>query len=437
MALTFQVGPANGGMGIIVYVLAASIVIPASGWIAGRFEARRVFVLAIGTFTLASALCGISASLSAFVAARALQGVGGALMSAVGQLILVRSVERARLLRVHNISPAPMLVAPVLGPPLGGLITQWLGWPWIFYLNVPIGIVGMVVAWRILSAVPIQRRPFDHAGFALNAATLIFLLFGLSELGGNSVPREWAVAGIVAALASGGLGVRHLLRAAHPLISLEPFRFPTFRAAVGTALPFVRLPIGALPFALPILLQVGFHFSALRSGLVLLAHAAGDLGMKLFMERAFGRFGYRPILVLSAALTAIGIGACALLDAQTPLALMLLLLWASGCTRSFLMTGLNTLSYAEVPAGLAASAVTLNQIFMQVATAVSVSVATVCFDLSIHLRGGVPGHIAVVDCRVALVALGVLGLFALPPLMRLPHHAGHQLSGRAAPAGED
>jgi hypothetical protein len=295
----------------------------------------------------------------------------------------------------------------------------------------------MVAAARTLSAAPVQRRPFDHVGFALNAATLILLLFGLSELTGTAVPREWAVAGIVAALATGYAAVRHLLRARHPLISLEPFRFPTFRTAVGTALPFVRLPIGALPFALPILLQVGFHFSALRSGLVLFAHAVGDLAMKLFMERTLGRFGYRSILVLTSTLTAIGIAACALFDARTPLALMMLLLLASGCTRSFLMTGLNTLSYAEVPPRLVASAVTLNQIFMQVAAALSVSVATVCFDLSIHLRGGLPGHVDIVDCRTALVVLGALGLLALPPLMRLPHHAGHQLSGRGAPAPVD
>lgn len=432
MAQTFRVGPADVGIGIVVYVLAASIVIPASAWVADTFEARRVFVASIGTFTLASALCGLSSGLGAFAVARALQGVAGALMSAVGQIILVRSVERAGLLRVHNISTAPMLVAPVLGPPMGGLITQTLGWPWIFYLNIPIGILGMIVAARILKATPTLRRPFDRVGFMLNAASLTLMLFGLSELTGHLLPRGLAIAGIIVGVVTCGFALRHLRSYSHPLLSLEPFRFPTFRTAVATALPLVRLPIGAIPFAVPILLQVGLHLSALVSGLVLLAHAAGDLTMKLFIERAFGRFGYRRILIVAAALTAAGIAGCATLSAGTPLTVMMMLLLASGCSRSFLMTGLNTLAYAEVPGPLAASAVTLSQIVMQLAAALSVSVATVCFDLSIWARAGQPGDVSLVDCRVALLTLGAVGLIAVFPLMRLPEHAGHQLSGRSA-----
>lgn len=431
MGATFRVGPVDVGLGIIVFVLAASIVIPAAAWLADRFGAKRLFILSIGAFTVASILCGISQTLPLFVAARAVQGAAGAIMAATGQFILVRSVDRSDLLRLMNISSVPMLVGPVIGPPLGGLITETIGWQWIFYINVPVGVVIMLVAARFLNSLPIERRPFDLVGFCLNGLTLTLLVYGLERV---TTDRSLGLAALGLGVLTGALAVRHLRRSAHPLLSLAPLRHLIYRITTLTALPLIRLPIGALLFVLPILLQIGFGMSALLSGLALLAHAAGDLLMKLFTTRVIGRFGYRTVLAVSSGATAIGIGACALLTQSTPYALILVLLFVSGCARSFVMTGLTTLSYDPVQPAEMQSAVTIGQITLQVAAALSVSLAMILFDLN-HVVKGVAGDaITAEDCRIVLVILALIGLASVPALLRLPRNAGDGMSGRARPA---
>lgn len=430
MGRTFGVSPVDVGQGIIVYVLAAAIVIPASGWMADRFGARRVFVGMMLVFTLASYLCGISTNLTAFVAARALQGVSGALMGATGQLILVRSVDRSHLLRLMNISSIPVLVAPVLGPPLGGFITQTLGWSWIFYFNVPVGIVGAVIALRYLKPLPLDHRPFDGLGFLLNGMTLALLLFSLERMTG-SASRAPAIAAAVAGLLLGWLAVRHLNRVPHPILSLSPLRFQTFRVSAATTLPLIRLPIGGLLFVLPIMLQVGFGMTAFAAGIALLGHAGGDLLMKPLMTRTFRRFGYRRILVVGTAATMVGIGACGLFTAGTSLAAIVAVAFVAGCARSFIMTGLTTLAFDEVPQSLVPSATALSMILMQLGAALSVTLATIFFDVSAVFRHGPAGVITVDDCRNVLWILSAIGLLALPALLSLPRDAGDRLSGRA------
>jgi EmrB/QacA subfamily drug resistance transporter len=430
MASTFGVGPVEVGLGIIAYVLAASILIPAAAWIADRFEARRIFVLAMLGFTATSFLCGMCTSLPAFVAARALQGAAGALMAAIGQLILVRSVDRSSLLRLMNISSIPMLVAPVLGPPIGGLLTELFGWPWIFFINLPIGLAAAGLALRFIKPLPVVRRPFDLLGFALNAGTLSLLVIGLERLTGTGA-RALAVAILAAGLALGWLAVRHLRRHPHPIMSLAPLDYPTFRIAVATALPLMRLPIGALLFVLPIQLQIGLGMSAFLSGIALLSHAAGDLMMKPLMTRTFRRFGYRTVLLASTVTMAVSIGACGLFTASTPFATILVVAYVAGAGRSFVMTGLSSLAYDEIPETQTPSAVLLNQIVLQVGAALSVALATIVFEISAAVGRHPSGQIGVDDCRNVLLVLALIGTLAVPALLRLRRDAGDRLSGRS------
>jgi EmrB/QacA subfamily drug resistance transporter len=431
MGSDFGVSPIEVGLGIVVYVLAASIMIPASAWIADQFGARRMFITAMAGFTLASLLCGFSTSLPMFLAARIVQGATGAVMATIGQLILVRSVDRPSLLRLMNISSIPMLVAPVLGPPLGGFLTETVSWPWIFYINVPIGLIGIGLALRYLKPLPRSQRPFDWTGFALNAASLALLLFGLERLASNSSPQS-AIFALTAGLVFGLFAVRHLLRDSNPILSLAPLRFHTFRIAVATTLPLIRLPIGALLFVLPIMLQVGFGRSAALAGLALLGHATGDMLMKPLMTRVLRGFGYRNVLIISTAIMAGFMGACGFFTEQTPFTVIVATVFVAGCARSFLMTGLNTLAYDEMPQALVPSAVTLSQIVIQIAAALSVALAAIFFKLSAISLGRSPTSITVQDCQYVLWAMSAIGFFALPALLRLPRDAGDHLAGRTS-----
>lgn len=432
MARDFHVSPVAVGFGITIYVLSASIMIPASAWLADRIGAKTLFVSALGTFALASILCGSSATLPQFIAARALQGIAGALMAPVGQMILLRSVERAQLLRVLTLTSASMLVAPVVGPPLGGLLTTWFGWPWIFYINLPVAALAIVLALRWFPRLEGERRPFDMRGFLLNASALTPLLWGLQEVGGRSVPSWVALVAVVTGLVMGAMALRHLRRAAHPLLSLAPLRHATFRLTSGSSMILIRFPVTALTFVLPILLQAGFGMSALLAGVLFLGHSGGDLSMKLFTTRIFRRFGYRTVLIGATIGMACSIAAAACFASSTPYLLIAAVLFVSGCFRSFVMTGLTTLAFSEVERVEMPSATTLAQVVMQLTTALSISLSSLLLGFSRFLRGAPAGMTAPADCRTALIVMAAMAFFAVPLLRRLPRDAGAELSGHRA-----
>jgi EmrB/QacA subfamily drug resistance transporter len=441
MARDFQVSPVAVGFGITVYVLATCIVLPASAWLADRLGARNVFVVALAAFAVTSVLCGFSTSLWQFIGARALQGASGALMGPVAQMILLRSVERSQLLRVITLTSAPALVAPVIGPPLGGFLATWFGWQWIFYINVPASVLAIAMALSWLPNPRGERRVFDGLGFFLNAGALAPLLWGLGQLGGRQVSRGVALAAVVAGLGMGFLALRHARRAPHPLLSLAPLRHKTFRLTSGSSTALIRLPITALIFVLPILLQQGFGMTAFMSGVLFLGHSGGDLSMKLFTTRVFRLVGYRTTLLVASVGMAVSIAACALFMRTTPLALIAVVLFVAGCFRSFTMTGLSTLAFSEIEGPEMPNATTLNQVVMQLTTALGVSFSSILFGLSGVLRGAPGSAPTIGDCRVALVVMAAMALGAAPFFVQLPAAAGSELSGHrprtlTAPAEE-
>ena len=300
-------------LAVTSYLLALAICIPASGWTADRFGARHIFRIAIGVFVLGSIGCALSRSLEEFVLARIVQGMGGAMMTPVGRLILVRSIDKRLLVHAMSLVTIPALVGPICGPPLGGFITTYASWHWIFIINVPIGLAGLAMATRYIPDVRTERpAPFDFVGFILSGLGIGGLAFGLSVMG-----LEFLPIGVVAALlgvgaASAAAYIVYARHKAAPILDLGLLKLPTFRASILGGFLF-RLGIGALPFLLPLLLQLGFDLTPFQSGLITFTGALGSMFMKAAVAGVLRRLGYRPVLIYNSLLSAAFLAACAIL----------------------------------------------------------------------------------------------------------------------------
>ncbi len=336
-------------LGITAHLLTLAVFIPISGWAADRFGLRTVFGSAIAVFTAASMLCATTSTLPAFAAARVLQGIGGAMMVLVGRLAVLRATPKDDLMRAIVIITWPGLVAPVIGPPLGGFITTYSPWRWIFYLNVPLGIAGLLLTWRYIDNVREDAaRRFDLAGFALCGLACTTLLYAM-ELVGRS-DADWTIVGalVFVGVAASLTAWRHLRRAHQPVVDLSALKVKTFTVAMGGGSLF-RIAISAAPFLLPLMFQVGFGMNAFDSGLLTLAVFAGNLSMKLVTTLVMRRFDFRPVLIVNGVLAALPLAAISLLTPTTPVFVIAAVLFASGLSRSLQFTALNTLSFAEVP----------------------------------------------------------------------------------------
>ena len=285
MARSFGVQAVDLNIGISAYLITLAVLIPASGWIADRFGARKVFTLALAIFTLASVLCGLATSVDQFVAMRVLQGMGGALMVPVGRLAVLRTTPKHLLIAAIATLTWPALVAPIIGPPLGGFITSYANWRWIFFINVPLGLIAIVLALRIIPDIYEEsRRPFDTPGFFATSVAMVSLVCAMEMMGAQQVNTGITLA----LLAVGGVtmiyALRHFRRAEWPMIRLDALQVPTFRVTMYGGSLF-RASISALPFLLPLLFQVGFGMDAFHSGLLVLAVFVGNLTIKPATDR--------------------------------------------------------------------------------------------------------------------------------------------------------
>ena len=429
MARSFGVQPVDMSIGVSAYVLTLAVLIPASGWIADRFGARRVFAAAIVLFTLASMLCGLSGNLLAFTAARVLQGAAGAMMVPVGRLVVLRNTPKPQLMRAIATITWPGLAAPVLGPPLGGFITTHWSWHWIFFLNLPLGLIGLVAALRLIPAGKGEGgRPFDGIGFVFTSGACLALMSAVELLshGGHAT----AVVGCgVAALALGVLAVRHARGHLHPLVDLWALRVPSFAVSVGGGTIF-RMSIGAVPFLLPLMFQLGFGLDAFHAGLLVLAVFAGNLAMKPLTTGVLRRFNFRTVLLVNGLINALSIFACALLTPATPIPVIVALLFVGGMSRSMQFTALATLAFAEVPQPRMSGANTLFNTSQQMAIGMGIAVGALALRLAALALGGetAPGAlIPLAEFRIALGVVGVLALFAVVDVRRLARDAGDEV----------
>ena len=430
MALTFARPVVELSLGITAYLLTLAVFIPLSGWVADRFGTRDVFLAAIITFTAGSMLCGACNGLWPFVAARVLQGLGGAMMVPVGRLVVLRTTERSALTNAIALITWPALAAPLLGPVVGGFLTTYLSWRWIFYLNVPVGLVCIALAWRLMPNLHSdQRRPFDVVGFVLSGLALALIMQG-AELVSSPGPAWLGPAIMLAGSALGVLAVRHSLRARAPMLDMTPLWVPTFRVTV-TAGTIFRASIGTIPFLLPLLFQVGFGLDAAASGLLMLAASGGNIGMKPLTTGILRRWGFRDVAVVTGVIGAIALFACAGLTASTPLWWLLPLIFVGGMARSMQFTVLSTLSFADITPRVMSSASSLASVSQQMAQGLGVAMAAAILHLVALRHGGGP---MLADFHVTFVIVGLVTLTGLPAFLRLPRAAGAEVSGHRAHA---
>jgi EmrB/QacA subfamily drug resistance transporter len=435
MAHAFGVHPADMSLGITAYLLTLAVFIPISGWAADRFGLRTVFGSAIAVFTAASVLCATTTTLPAFAAARVLQGIGGAMMVPVGRLAVLRATPKDDLMRAIAIITWPGLVAPVIGPPLGGFITTYSSWRWIFYLNVPLGIVGLLLTLRYIDNVREDaKRRFDLPGFALCGLACTTLLYAMELIGRTDA--DWALVGVLVAvgLAASVMSYRHLQRAAQPVVDLSALRVKTFAVAMGGGSLF-RIAISAAPFLLPLMFQVGFGMNAFDSGLLTLAVFAGNLSMKLVTTQVMRRFGFRPVLIVNGVLAALSLAAMALLTPATPKFVIVAVLFASGLSRSLQFTALNTISFADVPKSQMSGASALSSTLFQMTMGVGVAIGAIALRIGEWLHGHDAHSIGPEDFSVAFLIVGLVGLLGVADLFGLSRDAGARVSGHGKTKG--
>ncbi len=434
MARAFGTSAVNLNIGITAYLLAVAVCIPASGWIAERFGARLVFGSAIGIFVAASVVCGFARTLPVFVAARIIQAVGGALMTPVGRLVVLKTTPKHGLLRAMSMMVWPALVAPILGPAVGGYITTYFGWPWIFFLNIPLGVAAIACAIVLFpDDRPEGQQPFDALGFALVGAACFTLMFGVDLIGQPNTSPAFMIGLIVAGACLITLAIRHLLTAPNPLLQLTAFRIPTFSVSmVGGSVS--RLAIGATPFLLPLMFQIGFGLSAAASGLLVLWLFAGNLGMKSVTTPLLRRFGFRSILIWNGLVTATSILVCSALMPQTPVAIIVAVLFLGGAARSLQFTAFSSIQFADVPPQQMNGANTLSATMMQLSSGISVALGALVLRGSSFVHGHLGAVPTIADFHLAFIVVAVVAALSVLDVIKLPHDAAHAISRPVAPA---
>nr|WP_245422023.1 DHA2 family efflux MFS transporter permease subunit [Alsobacter soli] len=426
--------PIHLKLALTSYLLALAIFIPASGWLADRFGARTVFRLAMGVFAAGSIGCGFSTDIGSLVAARVLQGMGGAMMVPVGRLVVLRTIDRSQIVDALAWLTIPALLGPILGPPVGGFITTYLNWRWIFWVNVPIAALGIVLATlHIPNVREEERRPFDMIGFVLVGPGLAAFLTGATLSGLGLIPASGVVGLIVGGFLLLVLYVRHALKAPAPLIDLRLLSLPTFRASITGGFLF-RVGVGATPFLLPLLLQAGFGYDAFRSGLTTFAAGIGSMAMKLVASPILRRFGFRRVLVLNAVISSIFVAAPGLFGPSTPVVLMIAILVTGGFLRSLEFTSINAVAYADMPAEKLSRATTFATVLQELSGSVGVSIAALGLEGASRIMGGDP--LALNHFPWVFALIGCISVCSAVIFWRLlPLGAGEALVARPVSGG--
>jgi EmrB/QacA subfamily drug resistance transporter len=421
--------PARLGLTLTAYVAALIIALPLGGWASDRFSARRAYSLAALVFTIASILCGLADTFPELVAARILQGFGGALMGTVGQVVILSSFPRDRTLRINVYISLASQVAPMVGPLIGGVLTTYLSWRWIFFVNLPVGLLVVALAARLFPAhAPRRAQPFDGTGFMLTGAGIALLVFGMNGIGDDTLPG-WAVgAQLVAAVVLLALAIRHNLRANHPLLDLGLLRIPTLRISLLTGGGLDTIGLTAVMFILPLMLQVGFGMSAAHSGSLTFLAAVGSVSARMFLPALLRRLGFRRLLVTNTPTLAAIVAAFALLQPSTPVWMMAGLIIIFGALRSFQWGSAGNLSYADVPPESLARFSAMYYVTWQLAVALSIGAASA---LLAWLAADQP-KLTSAEFHTAFVIASLVTLSAVIAYRRLKPEDGGVVSGHMA-----
>jgi EmrB/QacA subfamily drug resistance transporter len=432
IALDLGTNPVSLKLAFTTYLLSLTVFLPISGWMADRYGAKLVFRLAIVIFTMASLGCGFTPNLGWLVAMRGLQGIGGAMMVPVGRIILIRAIPKSQLVDAMAWLTVPALIGPLLGPPIGGFITTYFHWRWIFWMNVPFGILGLVLASVYM---PDSREtnvpPLDVRGFFLSGFGLAFTVFGCTIVGRGLLPETWVLGMIGAGVTSIVLYVRHARRVANPILDFKMFRIDTLRISITGGL-FFRIAAGAIPFLLPLMLQLGFGLTPFETGLITCSAALGALVMKFGAGAALRFFGYRRLLIVNGVVGCIMVAAMGQFTPTMSYAVMLIVLLVGGVSRSMQFTALNSIAYADVSKAQVSKANGVYTVAQQLSLALGVAVAATVLDVSQWLRGA--PTLGVFDFTAAFLVVAAGGLVSIYVFARLPANAGASLTGQQAEA---
>jgi EmrB/QacA subfamily drug resistance transporter len=430
MAADLHEDPVALKLALTSYLLSLAVFIPLSGWAADKFGARRVFRAAIGVFTVGSILCGFSHSLSEIVAARIFQGMGGAMMVPVGRLVLLRTAPRHELVRAMAWLTIPALVGPLIGPPLGGFLATYADWRYIFWINVPIGLLGAALTTRFIPDLKEENvRPLDVTGAALSGIGLSCIVFGFTILGRGFAPPLVEAAIIGAGVVGIAAYIGHARRAPHPIIDLSLLAIPTFSAAIYGGFLF-RIGLGAVPFLLPLLLQVGFGLSAHESGMLTFVAAAGAMIMKTTAQPILKRFGFRRVLLWNTVIASGFLVVNAFFTPLTPHWTIMMILLVGGFFRSLQFTALNALCYADVPQESMSNATSFAAVGQQLSLSTGVAIGAAALEAARALHLG--RELRAEDFGPAFYAVALISATSLLVFVRLTPNAGDDLTGRVA-----
>ena len=427
IARSMNEDPIRLNLAITSYLLSVAVFIPLSGWVADRFGARSVFRAAIAVFTLGSIFCGLSSTLLELVLARILQGMGGAMMVPVGRLVVLRIVPKSGLVDAMSYLTIPAVLGPVLGPPVGGFIVTYSSWRWIFFMNVPIAILGLVLVTLYIPNIrEDESPPLDRRGFVLTGLGLAGLVFGFETIGRDMVPASVMMTVLTGGGLCAGLYVIHARRIAYPIVDLGLMKIQTFAVSVlGGGL--ARMGIGALPFLLAMLLQLVFGMTAFASGLITFTSAVGALTMKFTVGPIVRRFGFRSVLIGNGVISALLLMSYAMFRPGVPKSLIIGTLLAGGFFRSLQFTALNTVAYADIAPPMMSGASTLASMAQQLFLSLGVSVAALALHVSLRIRGA--ATLSATDFGAAFIVIGLLSLASTLFFLPLEHHAGAEVSG--------
>ncbi len=425
MAHSLGVGPLRLNVAITSYLITLAVFIPISGWIADRFGPRRVFCSALILFSAGSVLCGLSTSLTMLVATRIVQGLGGAMMTPVGRLILIRSFPKDQLITAMNYVSIPALIGPTMGPLVGGVLTTYMSWRWIFYINVPIGVIGVLLTQRFIEDFSVPPPPkFDFSGFIVAGSGLGLFAVGTEYLGRRMIPAA-ADAGLFAAAVILLVGyVWHARRVAHPVLDLRLLRVRSFRAAT-LAGGLSRFAIGAVPFLLPLLLQVGFGLDPLHSGLLTFVTSLGAMVNKTIVRKVLRTLGFRRLLAFNGVLLGAMICGLAMLRVDTPHVLIWGYLLAFGFVRSVQLTSINALGYADLTPEIMSKGTSIASVAQQLSMSLGVAIGATLLALNV----GASGHITAADFRPVFLIIGALPMLAIFEFLTLDPATGAHVTG--------
>lgn len=428
MAGTFGVRPLDMSVGVTIYMLVFAALLPLSGWCSERFGARTVFQFAVAVFTVSSLACGLSGDLATFIASRALQGVGAAMMTPVGRVLVLKATPKSELLPAFATITWPALAAPLVGPLLGGFLTTTVGWRWNFLINLPVGLASLALIARFVPRhQPRPGLPFDIKGFLLASTSLAGALHGVESLAHGDARRWLPWACLAWGVGGGTWAVRHLSKVTDPLLDLSPMRIPTFRLAALSAGMWIRVAISTTPFLLPLFLQLSLGFSAVAAGAYLSTYFAGNLVMKSFTTRALRRFGFRPVVVWNCLFVGVSLICLLALGQGLPKFVVAAALFAAGMVRSLQFTCLASLVFADVPDRLGSSASTLSSMAQQISMALGVSAAAAFLTASRSLAGR--EDLQRIDFQLAIVGSALLAFLAGWLFRALPRGAGAEITG--------